>query len=82
MTMAMTTDLLKQRFREACAERDAIHAKSGPLRVKRDAIMAKAREVEKTAVPVNEQIEKAEAGLFELQNEIATISRALNGQTA
>lgn len=80
--MANTTELLKKRFREACAERDAIHAKSGPLRVKRDAIMAKARDLEKTADPLNEQIRKAEAGLFDLHNEIATISRALNGQTA
>ncbi len=80
--MANTQDLLKQRFREACAERDGILAKSAPLRAKRDAIIAKARDLEKTADPLNKQIRKAEVGLYELNNEIATISRALKGQTA
>jgi uncharacterized coiled-coil DUF342 family protein len=82
MTMNKTEDTLKERFKEACAERDAILAKSAPLRIKRDAIIAKARDLEKTADPLNEQIRKAETGLFDLHNEIATISRALKGQTA
>lgn len=82
MTMGKTEDTLKARFKEACSERDAILNKSAPLRAKRDAIIAKAREIEATARPLNQQISKAEAGLFELHNEIATISRALKGQTA
>ena len=82
MTMSKTEDTLKARFKEAVAQREAIIAKAAPLRVKRDVILAKAREIEKTADPLNEQIRKAEAGLFDLHNEIATISRALKGQTA
>jgi hypothetical protein len=82
MTMGRTEDTLKARFKEACSERDAIIAKSAPIRARRDAILAKAREVEQTAAPLNEQIRKAEVGLFDLHNEIATISRALKGQTA
>jgi hypothetical protein len=82
MTMGKTEETQKARFKEACAERDASLAKSTPLRTKRDTIIAKARELEKTADPLNDQIRKAEAGLFDLHNEIATISRALKGQTA
>jgi hypothetical protein len=82
MTMSKTEDTLRVRFKQACAERDAIIAKSAPLRIKRDAIIAKARDLEKTADPLDEQIRKVEAGLFDLHNEIATIARALKGQTA
>jgi len=80
--MANTNDLLRKRFAEACAERDAILAKSAPLRQQREDILAKARKIEQTADAVMEKIKGVESPLYELHNEIARISRALNGQTA
>ena len=80
--MPTTHDLLRARFTEACAERDAIAAQVAPLRERRDAIMAKAQAVAAKADPVTAQIKELEAPLFDLHNEIATISRALGGRTA
>lgn len=80
--MSKTEDMLRTRFKAACAERDAILAKSMPLREKRDGVLRKAHEIEKKADAVAAEIREAEAGLFDLNNEIATISRALKGQTA
>lgn len=80
--MANTNDLLRKRFTEACAERDAILAKSAPLRQQREDILAKARKIEQTAASVTEKIRSVEAPLYELHNEIARISRALGGKTA
>lgn len=80
--MSKTEDMLRARFKAACAERDAILAKSMPLREKRDGILRKAHEIATKAEVVAAEIREAEAGLFDLNNEIATISRALKGQTA
>ena len=79
--MTDTNELLRRRFAEACAERDAVMAKSGPLREQRDAIVAKAAAAAAKADPVTAQIKEIEAPLFELHNEIARISRALGGRT-
>lgn len=80
--MVDTNDLLRRRFAEASAERDAILARSEPLREQRDAIIAKAMAAAAKADPVTAQIKEVEAPLFELHNEIARISRALDGRTA
>lgn len=80
--MANTQDLLRQRFAEACAERDVIAAKVAPLREQRDGIIAKAEAAAAKADPVTAQIKELEGPLFDLHNEIATISRALGGKTA
>ena len=80
--MSKTEDTLRARFKAACAERDAILAKSMPLREKRDGILRKAQDIEKKAEAVAVEIRTAEVGLYDLNNEIATISRALKGQTA
>ena len=82
MQMVNTQDLLRKRFSEACAERDAIAAKVAPLRDHRDAILAKAAAAAAKADPVTAQIRALQGPLFELHNEIATISRALGGKTA
>jgi uncharacterized coiled-coil DUF342 family protein len=80
--MANTRDLLRARFAEACAERDAIAAKVAPLREQRDVALAKAQALAAKADPLTAQIKAQEAPLFDLHNEIATISRALGGETA
>lgn len=79
--MANTQDLLRQRFAEACAERDAIVSNVAPLRDQRDAIIAKAQAVAAKADPITDQIKVLEGPLYNLHNEIATISRALGGRT-
>ncbi len=80
--MSNTNDLLRARFAEACIERDAIVQDVAPLREQRDAILAKAAKIEQSASDLTAQIKEKEAPLYELNNEIARISRALNGQTA
>ena len=77
--MSKTEDTLKARFKAACSERDAILKKSEPLRAKRDAAMVKAQAAYDAAT---DQIKATEDGLFDLQVEIATLSRALMGRTA
>ena len=79
--MTDTYQMLRQRFSELCAERDAILAQSVPLRERRDEILAKAAAAAAKADPVTAQIKDIEAPLFGLNNEIATISRALKGET-
>jgi uncharacterized coiled-coil DUF342 family protein len=80
--MPNTQDLLRARFTEACAEREAIAAQVAPLRKQRDAVLAKAQAVAIKADPLTAKIKDLERPLFDLHNEIATISRALGGRTA
>jgi uncharacterized coiled-coil DUF342 family protein len=80
--MSNTQDLLRARFAEACVERDAIAAQVAPLREQRDAIMARAQAAAAKADPLTVRIKQLEQPLFDLHNEIATISRALGGRTA
>lgn len=81
--MTTTQDLLRLRFAEACAERDAIFALSSPLREQRDDL-ARAAEAALAAQvgPLNAQISAAEASLPALMNEIAAIANGLGGQTS
>jgi hypothetical protein len=81
--MATTQDLLRQRFSEACKDRDALLARAAPLRQRRDALLVKA--VADLAVkvdPLDAQIAAVENGLPDLHNEIASIALALGGQTS
>lgn len=79
--MSNTQALLRQRFTEACRERDAIADTAAPLRKQRDDILAKAQAQAAKAEPLTRRIRELEAPLYELHNEIATISRALGGRT-
>lgn len=72
--MSDVDDLLRQKFTELCAQRDAIMAKSIPLREKRDQAIAKARAAEDK---LTRDVKDAESGLFDLNNEIAKVARAL-----
>jgi uncharacterized coiled-coil DUF342 family protein len=76
--MKYNPEAMRARFAELQAQAEAIRAKSGPLREKRDALVNEAGEKERA---LNEKIAEAEAGLFEIDNEIALISRALGGKT-
>ncbi len=80
--MSNTQTLLRQRFTEACRERDAISEKAAPLRRQRDDILAKAQAQAAKANPLTERLRALEAPLYDLHNEIATIARALGGRTA
>jgi uncharacterized coiled-coil DUF342 family protein len=80
--MPNTQELLRARFAEACAERDAIAAQAAPLREQRDAILAVVQTLAAEADPLTAQIKQLEQPLFDLHNEIAAISRALGGRTA
>lgn len=78
----ITPQALRARFREAVAERDAIQAASKPLRDQRTALREQIAPLEEQDRRLVEQIKHSEAGLFDLQNEIGMIVRALNGNTA
>lgn len=71
-------ETMRRRFHELAQKRDAITAKSGPLRVQRDALIA-AHEAQ--VRPLEAQIKAAEAGLYDISREIGIIARALNGKT-
>lgn len=81
--MADTLALLKQQFTELCAQRDAILASSLPLRAQRDGLVQQAEAALIAQVsPIDAQIQAAESGLADLNNQIGTISTALSGKTA
>ncbi len=69
---------MRARFRALSVERNAIIEQSHPLRERRDAIEAKARE---EVAKFNEQIEALEAPVRVIKSEMARLARALNGKT-
>jgi hypothetical protein len=80
--MATTQDLLRQRFAEACRDRDALLAGATPLRQRRDALLVKAAaDLAAKVDPLDAQIATIECGLPALHSEIASIALALGGQT-
>ena len=76
--MSFDPDTMRKRFHELNTKREAILAVSAPLRAKRDEAVAA---YESVARPLEAQIKQAEAGLFEIDQERAMISRALRGKT-
>lgn len=79
MAPPFNPDVLRERFAELTAQRDAILAQSVPLRETRDAAIAAARAERVTA---DTAILAIEAPLFDIDQERALITRALNGQTS
>lgn len=80
--MMTTTELLQSRFRELCAEREAIMARSAPLRAEREPILADIEEKTRAVKALTAQIRAIEdPRLAECMNEIAMLVRALNGKT-
>lgn len=76
--MDLNPSALRARFAILAADRAAIIAASTPLREERDEI---ARDAAERIAPLDDQIRDVEAGLFELDQEAALISRALGGRT-
>lgn len=76
--MQFTEDGMRARFHALTAEREKILAKSGPLRAERDAFVQETRPKEQA---MNAAIKKAEAGLFDIDQERAALARALKGKT-
>ncbi len=71
-------ETLRARFHAATAEREKIAATAAPVRAERDRISA---ELDTKVRALNAQLKVIEAPLFDLDNERAAISRALNGKT-
>jgi len=80
-TSTDTLALLRRRFAEMCAQRDALQAEVAPLRAQRDAILARASKIAAGTEPLEAQIAGKEAPLYTLNNDIARLSRALGGMT-
>jgi hypothetical protein len=72
---------LRKRFADLGEQREAILAKTTPLREKRDALV---QEVAAKIRPLDDEIQKFEGGgiLVQIDQERATIVRALGGKTS
>jgi hypothetical protein len=71
-------DELRQRFAELTEQRSQILALSTPKRAARDKVVADAA---LAAAPLDAEIKRIEAELFDLDQEAALIARALGGRT-
>jgi len=68
---------MEARFWELSKRRDSIREKADPVRAKRDKLAQKhQKEIEKA----NAEVKAVEKGLFDIDQEIAMISRALGGK--
>jgi len=78
----MNPEEMRKRFHENRRQREAIIAKSAPLRKERDDLVQayepRVRELERQ---IKEAEQGANASLYDLDQEAAMISRALNGKT-
>lgn len=73
---------MRAEFHQLCKERDAIIAKAAPHRAKYDSARARLIEMELKEVKPHEVATKqAEAQLFQTNQKIAQLSRALGGRT-
>lgn len=69
---------MQKRFHELVKQRDSIFAASKPKREARDLLVNQNRAQEQV---LDLEIKEIEAGLFDIQNTLGAISRALGGQT-
>jgi hypothetical protein len=69
-------ETMKKRFHELKAEHDKLRAKADPVRAKRDELAVK--QAKEMAIE-NAKVRKAEAGLFEIEQEMAALVRAVGG---
>jgi hypothetical protein len=78
----LNEDQMRKRFHENRAEREAMLARSAPLRDERDKFV---QEYEPRIRELNQQIktieQEASPSLFDLDREAGMIVRALNGKT-
>jgi uncharacterized coiled-coil DUF342 family protein len=71
---------MRKRFHELGRKREAILAKTTPLREERDKIVQEADAKAKALAAQFKQIEK-DGGLFDIDMERGMLARALNGKT-
>lgn len=69
----------RKRFATLGKQRDAILAKSGPLRAARDTLVAASQPKERA---LHKQIVAAEQGLYDIDMERGALARALKGKTS
>lgn len=69
---------MRARFHELSDQRDAILARSGPLRAKRDQLV---NDLQEKVKDLNAQIKAAEKNLGDIENERGALVRALKGKT-
>jgi septal ring factor EnvC (AmiA/AmiB activator) len=74
-------DALRARFHDLTAEKAALEKEIAPLQKRRDGLAAKMATIEEDIRPVNEQLKEARAPLYQIDNELAMLTRALGGQT-
>lgn len=75
--MDFNPEKMKARFWELKAKRDAQRAKADPIRAARDKIVAKHT---KELAGHDAKVKAAEKGLFEIEQEMAMLARALGGR--
>lgn len=75
--MSKTKELLQQRAEELTRQRDAILAKTGPMREARDRFKSDAFARIRA---MDAELKEAEKGLFDLGNELSMIARAAGGR--
>lgn len=72
---------MQQRFHELTRERDKLLEKIKPLQDKYDALRAQQNAIDVQLKPIIAELRAAKAPLYDIDNERAALSRALNGQT-
>lgn len=77
-----TDELMRRRFHDLRAEIESAEKAIAPLRRKRDALLPKLHAIEAEVREAAKAVREAEAPLFDKNNEIARLSRALGGKTA
>lgn len=77
----MTPAAMRARFHAAKAERAALEAELAPKRAQRDELAGRIAALEAEIRPLNAELKIAQQPLFDLDMEIGTIVRALNGRT-
>lgn len=73
-----TKDAMKARYLELGKQRTAIRAKADPLRAEMDALVAEHQPKERA---LSEAIKKASAGLYDVEQEMSLIAKALGSGT-
>lgn len=76
--MSKTSELMRAQLTELSAQREAIVAKSAPLRAQRDKIK---NEAFAAIAPIEDEIKAIEAGLAEIDMDLSRLSRALGGRS-
>lgn len=79
--MAFTHDSMRERFHEAGREKEAILARSTPVRSREAALRAQIAELEASLRQLVAERKAIEAPIAGLDNERGVLARALGGQT-